>query len=80
MPTKEIDQLKSPKDKLIRFFLRSRDKWKEKHHQIKHQCVLLMNQTRAVEKSRAKWKERAIAAEQQARELRQELQQLKNIL
>jgi len=43
--------------KLVRFFELSRDKWKAKHHKVKQELKLMGNQVRAVEKSRAHWKE-----------------------
>jgi hypothetical protein len=68
---------KSPLRKLVRFFQRSRNRWKSKYAAKKHECKLLGNQVRAVEKSRAKWRRDAEQAQQQVRELQYELEQYK---
>ena len=68
---------KSPLRKLVRFFQRSRDGWKAKYAAQKQECKLLSNQVRAVEKSRAKWRQDAEQAQQQIRELQHELEQYK---
>ena len=68
---------KSPLRKLVRFFQRSRDRWKAKYAAKKQQYKLMSNQVRAVEKSRAQWKQAAEQAQQQIRELRDELEQYK---
>jgi hypothetical protein len=69
MASNYLRQFSSPKSKLIRFFERSRDRWKAKQMQIRRERKLLLNQTRAVEKSRAQWRERAVAAEERVRQL-----------
>jgi hypothetical protein len=66
---------KSPLPKLVRFFQRSRDGWKAKYAAKKQQCKLMGNQVRAVEKSRAQWRQAAEQAQQQVRELQRELEQ-----
>jgi len=68
---------KSPLQKLAKFFERSRDRWKAKYFAKKEQYKLMGNQARAVEKSRAKWREMAELAQTQVRELQQELEQYK---
>ena len=68
---------KSPIRKLLEFFRRSRDGWKAKYMALKQKCKLLSNQVRAVEKSREKWRLEATAAQQQVRQLQQELEQSK---
>jgi hypothetical protein len=77
MAGKDLDELLSPAHKLLPFFKKSRDGWKDKHHEVKDENKLLSNQTRAVEKSREKWRERAKTAEQQVKELEREIEQLK---
>lgn len=67
----------SPVSKLLPFFLKSRDGWKEKHHQTKAKCKKLSNQVRAVEKSRRHWRELAAEQQQRVRELERELEELK---
>ena len=82
MATAEMTQertfgFKSPMRKLLGFFRRSRDAWKAKYMAVKQKCKLLGNQVRAVEKSREKWRLEATAAQQQVRQLQQELEQSK---
>lgn len=74
-PAKEYT---SPVRKLVRFFESSRDRWKAKHHELKKQLKLAQNQIRAVEKSRAKWRQEAENARARADHLRTELEALKN--
>jgi hypothetical protein len=69
---------KSPVSKLAKFFRRSRDGWKAKYQQAKRRNKKLANQTRAVEKSRAHWKEVAQRAARQVRALERELEELKS--
>lgn len=71
---------KSPLRKLVAFFQKSRNAWKEKHHVAKAECKKLSNQVRAVEKSRQRWRERAEAQEQRADALERELKALKSCL
>jgi chromosome segregation ATPase len=68
---------KSPLRKLVKFFQGSRNRWKAKYAAKKQECKLLSNQVRAVEKSRAKWRQDAEQAQQQVRELQHELEQYK---
>jgi uncharacterized protein (DUF3084 family) len=72
-----LEQLKSPVRKLVRFFRRSRDRWKEKHHALQRKYKLMANQVRAVETSREKWKEQAQQARQELRQVQQEMEQFK---
>ncbi len=76
METKERSY-KSPLGKLLPVFQKSRDRWKAKHHQLKRQLKKEQNQRRAVEKSRAAWRERTQAATQQVQELQRELAEVK---
>lgn len=68
---------KSPVSKLMKFFHKSRDGWKAKCQEAKRANKLLANQTRAVEKSRERWRETALAAQRQLRELEREVEELK---
>jgi hypothetical protein len=77
MASKELSQCSSPLRKLVRFYKRSRDAWKAKHAEWKEECKKQSNQTRAVEKSRAGWRERAETAEKRLRELEREVEELK---
>ena len=77
MANKYLDGFSSPVRKLLAFFKKSRDGWKAKHHELKEKVKLLSNQTRAVEKSRQHWRERASSAEQRVAELERQLEELK---
>ena len=49
---------KSPARKLVRFFEKSRDQWKSKHHQAKANVKRLSNRIRFLEKSKGQLKNR----------------------
>lgn len=66
-------KFKSPVHKLVSFFQRSRNNWKNKYKAVKGDLRREQNQRRAVEKSRAQWRERAEDLRQQVRRLHQEL-------
>jgi len=68
---------KSPTAKLLKFFPESRDRWKAKCQALRCEIKKLANQTRAVEKSREHWRERARTAQKRVIELEQELEELK---
>lgn len=68
---------KSPLRKLVRFFQRSRDQWKRKHHALKKDIKREQNQRRAVERSRQHWREKATRAERRVCELEAALGALK---
>ena len=70
--------MKSPLRKLVRFFQRSRDRWKAKYRALQDKYKLMGNQVLAVEKSREKWRQEARQAQQQLRQLQQELEEYKN--
>lgn len=74
-----VEGYKSPVKKLVRFFEKSRDKWKQKYMERKNQCRKLSNQVRAVEGSRERWRNQAKAAEKEIKQLRQQVEELKNI-
>ena len=44
---------KSPRRKLVRFFEKSRDQWKTKHHQAKADVKRLTHRVRFLERSKA---------------------------
>lgn len=73
----ETKELKSPVKKLASFFQRSRDGWKAKYMNSKRERKKLNNQVRAVEKSRAHWKEAALQQRERCRQLARELEELK---
>jgi len=68
---------KSPTAKLLKFFPLSRDRWKAKCQVLRRANKKLTNQTRAVEKSRAHWREQARAAQQRVAQLEREMEGLK---
>jgi len=74
-----LDSFRSPMRKLVRFFRKSRDRWKEKCQRAKAESKLLGNQVRAVEKSRARWKQRFREQQKQMKELQRELERLKRL-
>ena len=61
IPTAKIH--KSPPKKLVRFFEKSRDQWKTKHHRVKATVKRLKNRVRFLEKSKAHWKSRVAELE-----------------
>ena len=72
-----LGRFTSPGRKLLPFFVKSRDNWKAKHHELKKEAKLLSNQVRAVEASREHWRERATAAERRAADLERQIEELK---
>lgn len=64
---------KSPMRKLVAFFQRSRDGWKAKQQSLKVLLKKEQNQVRAVEQSRANWRVKAEAAQEQVARLSAEL-------
>jgi chromosome segregation ATPase len=76
----ESRRFKSPPAKLIRFFERSRDAWKEKYRQLKQECRRLAGQTAAVEESRDRWRREARQLRQTVKTLENELERQKQIL
>jgi septal ring factor EnvC (AmiA/AmiB activator) len=75
----EAQEFKSPVRKLLRFFHKSRDGWRRKHHELRGRCKKLSNQVRAVERSRQQWKTRVKEQEQRLGELERELEALKGV-
>jgi predicted nucleic acid-binding Zn-ribbon protein len=69
---------KSPISKLLKFFPRSRDRWKAKCQQAKRDNKKLANQVRAVEKSREHWKQLAQDSQRRSAQYQQELEELKS--
>lgn len=62
------NKYKSPVYKLLPFFERSRDRWKEKCRAAKATVKQLKNQSSKLQQSRLRWKE---LAKEQVRELEQ---------
>ncbi len=73
----EAREYRSPVHKLVRFFEKSRNQWKEKSVALRHQLKLAANQVRAVEKSRQQWREKAEQAIAAARAANAELEELR---
>jgi hypothetical protein len=73
----KVDQYRSPRKKLLRFFVGSRDGWKAKCAEANEDRKLLANQVRAVEKSREQWRTLAEERKRQIVQLEQELAELK---
>jgi len=65
---------KSPKHKLLGFFQRSRDAWKEKYQVAKATIKRLKNWAAKLQQSREQWKARARHYEQELKDLRRELE------
>lgn len=61
---------KSPTRKLVKFFERSRNKWKEKHQDLKYKVKLMKNRIRYLENTKSHLKKRV-------KELEKELNQYK---
>lgn len=61
---------KSPTRKLVRFFEKSRDKWKEKCLEAKYKVKLLRNQVRYMEKRKTELKQRIKELENELGEYR----------
>ncbi len=70
-------QFKSPKNKLIKFFQISRNKWKQKYKELKKYSKYLINKIRFLEASKAKWKKESKELEKILKAKEKELQQLK---
>jgi predicted RNase H-like nuclease (RuvC/YqgF family) len=51
-------EYKSPRRKLVRFFEKSRDKWKLKYREVKKVLKRLTNRIRFLERSKAEYKQR----------------------
>lgn len=69
-----VSKFKSPARMLIRFFRSSRDKWKHKYMEIKRDVKRFKNQAHDARRSRADWKEKALALEAQVQQLQSELE------
>ena len=64
---------KSPRRKLVRFFEKSRDNWKEKYTELKRRVRYLENRIRYLEKSRSNWKEQAQAVSESLKTVKENL-------
>ena len=75
---KDVSEYRSPPHKVIAFLREGRDKLRAKYTELKRKFRGCENQVRAVSKSRQAWRERALNAEAQLREL--ETRELKKSL
>jgi predicted nucleic acid-binding Zn-ribbon protein len=66
----ETKVYKSPKQKLLRFFERSRNQWKIKCKAAKATVKRLNNRVRYLENSKADWKSKAIELEKELAEMK----------
>jgi outer membrane murein-binding lipoprotein Lpp len=73
----EVESFRSPVKKLVRFFLRSRDGWKEKCQQAKSRVKYLGNRVQKLTVSRDRWKEQAQSLTSELARASAELQELK---
>jgi hypothetical protein len=64
-----LPEYKSPKHKLLRFFEKSRDSWKEKYHEKTYENKILKNKIARIDQYKETWKQRALEAEKQIKEL-----------
>jgi len=64
----ETKEYRSPRGKLLTFFEKSRDRWKERSRLAKRKIKRLSKGIAALEKSRDKWKSEALQLRKEARE------------
>ena len=65
METTHLREYKSTRRKLLRFFEKSRDKWKLKYREVKKVLKRLTNRIRFLERSKAEYKQRVEALQAQ---------------
>jgi ribosomal protein L9 len=65
---------RSPLNKLVRFFRKSRDGWKRKYQEAKALAKRLTNGMQALKRSRDRWKSLAKQRREELRQLRRELE------
>ncbi len=70
---KALDEYRSPSHKIVAMLKKGRDDLRVKYRELMNQKRVAENQVRAVEKSRAMWRERAETAEAELRELKKSL-------
>ena len=73
----EVDSFRSPRMKLLRFFVRSRDGWKQKCRQSKSRVKYLGNRVQKLTASRDRWKQQAQSLTNELELLQAELAELK---
>ncbi len=65
---------KSPPHKLVRFFLESRDKWKEKYLSLKKDNKYLQNKISFLNGSKTRWKEKSLYLDKELKKKAKELE------
>lgn len=73
----EVKTFLSPVKKLVRFFERSRNGWKQKCQESKRRIKRLSNDKSKLRASRDRWKENAQSLQSELRQVQQELEELK---
>ncbi len=68
---KALEEYRSPSHKIIAMLKKGRDDLRVKYRELMKQRRMAENQVRAVEKSRAMWRQRAEVAEAELNELKQ---------
>jgi hypothetical protein len=76
--SEDTKTFRSPRHKLLGFFMKSRDRWKAKCLDAKRKGKALTNNVAALQRSREHWKALARGHRDEAEQLRQELEQIKN--
>jgi hypothetical protein len=76
----EAKTYRSPSYKLIAFFVKSRNQWKEKCRDGKNRIKRLQNRVEGLKKGRQKWKEKAQAAQARVVQLTDALEQQKRAI
>src|ERR1700733_9812994 len=79
-PKNTVSSFRSPPHILIPKLVHSRDTWKTKAARRKRELKTAQIRSRDLSISRQRWKERALAAEQQAQALQQQLDQTQRLL
>jgi len=72
-----VEEYRSPRRKLLRFFVGSRDSWKLKCKNAKLRIKRLTNRVVSLERSRDGWKRKARMERERAARLAEELEQQK---
>jgi outer membrane murein-binding lipoprotein Lpp len=73
----EVELFRSPRKKLLRFFVRSRNGWKAKCQEAKGRVKRLGNRVQKLTVSRNRWKEQAQALRSELASVEAELEALK---
>ncbi len=70
-------EYKSPLKKLVKFFEKSRDKWKSKYFEKKKELKRAKNQINDLKHRKEDWKDRAIKAESKLKEINMDYSEAK---